>query len=197
MEFTPITNPISAFETWLKEARAHSGIRDADAMAVATVNAKGEIHNRVVLCKDWSEDGFTFYTNYKSEKGQDLAANPRAGAVFFWDPLHRQVRISGAVTQTNRQVSEAYWRSRPFESQLSQYISRQSETVGSREDLEKAWSEAEAKFNGREIPCPEHWGGYVIRPERMEFWVGQPNRLHDRYVYEKIRSHWTFRRLYP
>lgn len=197
MDIHANSNPLQIFETWMKEAQGHSGIQYPTAMALATISQNGELHNRVVLCKSWDESGFTFYTNYDSRKGQDLAANPKASAVFYWDPFFRQVKISGAVEKTDRKVSEDYWRTRPRESQISQYVSHQSQEVPSREDLEAAWSKADLLFKDREIPCPENWGGYLIHPHRLEFWIGRPGRLHDRYEFEKQGKTWTFRRLYP
>jgi len=197
MQFSPTTDPIQAFATWMTEAKAQPTIREPTAMALATALPTGEVHNRVVLCKDWTGGQLTFFTNYLSRKGRDLDANAHAGAVFYWDPLFRQVKFCGPVTRTNRQVSIDYWDSRPRESQLSQYISRQSETAQSREELESAWQAADTKFSGRKIPCPEHWGGYQLQIRSVEFWQGLPNRLHDRFVFEKNLDHWTFRQLYP
>ncbi len=197
MDFDASTDPFQAFNLWMKEAKAETGIREATAMAVATANAQGEVHNRVVLCKDWVDGAFTFFTNYDSRKGRDLTANSTIGAVFSWDPLFRQVNITGRAPRTNRQVSVDYWNSRPRESRLSQFISRQSETLNSREALEAAWAAADLRFANSEIPCPEHWGGYRIDPQSIEFWQGLPNRPHDRFIFEKNQDHWTFRRLYP
>lgn len=166
-------------------------------MAIGTVNAAGEVRTRVVLCKDWSSDGFTFFTNYSSRKGRDLADHPRLGAVFYWDPMARQILISGHVQRVPRSESEAYWRTRPRESQISGYLSKQSEPVDSRKTLEDLWQKTEIEFKDREIPCPENWGGYRIVPDRIEFWLGQPGRLHDRYLFEKSHGGWTFCRLYP
>jgi len=193
----PESKPLEIFEHWMAAAKSISTLREPTAMTVSTVSASGEIHSRICLCKQWSEDGFQFYTNYNSRKGTDLAQNPRAALLFFWDALFRQVKISGPVEKLARQESEAYWRTRPRESQLSQYISRQSEPVSSRHQLEAECRAAEEKFSGQEIPCPEHWGGYVVRPVKMEFWIGRPGRLHDRYQFEKTGSIWTFRRLCP
>lgn len=197
MDINERSNPLQIFETWMKEAHAHSGIQYPTAMALATLGRDGELHNRVVLCKSWGEDGFTFFTNYDSRKGQDLAANARTSAVFYWDPSFRQVKISGAVEKTSRKVSEDYWRTRPRDSQISQYVSRQSQEVASRTNLEEEWAKADLEFKNREVPCPANWGGYLIKPNRIEFWIGRPGRLHDRYEFEKSGSTWTFRRLYP
>ncbi len=166
-------------------------------MALATSDASGIIHNRIVLCKSWSEAGLRFYTNYQSRKGLELDGNPQAGAVFYWDPLARQIRVSGAVRKLTRQESQDYWNGRPRESQLSQFISRQSEPLSSREQLQKERDQAEKEFAGREIPCPAHWGGYSLEIKSIEFWLGQPGRLHDRFHFEKSGKAWTFRRLYP
>lgn len=197
MEISAHTIPMALFDDWMAEAKAHKGIREATAMSLATLTANGDLNARVVLCKSWSENGFVFYTNYASRKGADLAANPKAAAVFYWDALFRQVKIAGPVTKTTRAESEAYWNSRPRDSQLSQYISRQSEVIGSREELERAWADADEKFRDSEIPCPMHWGGYVLQHSSIEFWIGRPGRLHDRFSFEKSGPNWTFRRLCP
>lgn len=166
-------------------------------MALATSNLQGDLHTRVVLCKEWSDKGFTFFTNYNSRKGADLANQPKAAAVFYWDPIFRQVKITGHVQKTSRMESEAYWNSRPRESQLSQWISKQSEPVATRAELENAWQEADRKFANRKIPCPDHWGGYLLIPQSIEFWIGQPGRLHDRFEFQKSGDLWTYQRLYP
>lgn len=197
LDIGPETAPLHIFDLWMTEAKTNGLIREPTAMCVATGNAAGELHVRTVLCKHWSNDGFVFFTNYQSQKGRDLAERPNAAAVFYWDPLARQIKLSGEVQKTTRAESEQYWASRPRESQLSQYISHQSQPVASREAMEEAWKQADIKFKDREIPCPENWGGFVLRPQVIEFWVGQPGRLHDRYEYRKSETHWTFRRLYP
>ncbi len=191
------SRPLEIFSAWIDEAKRHKGIREPNAMTFSTLGKSGEIHSRVVLCKEWSDQGFTFYSNYNSQKGLDLQHSDQASAVFYWDPLHIQVDISGRVSRTSREVSEKYWNSRERESQLSQYISRQSEEVESREELERLKAAAEKQFAGQPIPCPAHWGGYVLAPRRIEFWVGKTGRLHDRFEFQKSGNHWTFRRLYP
>jgi pyridoxamine 5'-phosphate oxidase len=196
MEIGPASKPLAVFNEWLEDAKK-TGLREPTAMTLATADAAGEVHARVVLCRGWSEDGFVFYTNYESQKGADVRANRNAAAVFFWDALARQVRVTGTVEKTSREMSDAYWSARARDSQLSQYISHQSQPVASREVLEKAWQDAERKFHGKEIPCPEHWGGYLLRPKTIEFWVGQPGRLHDRHVFEKLAGSWTYGRLSP
>lgn len=191
------SQPLEVFEAWMKDAKAQPRIREATAMAISTIDARGDIHSRMVLCKEWSEAGFIFYTNYNSRKGQALELNNHAAAVFYWDPLNKQVNISGTVTKTSRQVSEKYWASRLRDSQISQYISHQSQPVTSRDEMEATWRETDERFKNEPIPCPEHWGGYILSPARIEFWVGQSGRLHDRYEFQKSQNHWTFRRLYP
>jgi pyridoxamine 5'-phosphate oxidase len=197
MEITAESNPIAVFEAWLKEAAATGKVREPTAMALATLASDGAIHNRIVLCKEFSAAGLTFFTNYCSPKGVELAAHPKAGAVFYWDPLHRQVRVSGSVHKLSVEESRAYWQTRPRDSQLSQLISEQSSELKSRDDLERKWQHAESEYEGREIPCPSHWGGYRMEPETIEFWIGRPGRLHDRFQFEKSQKVWTFRRLYP
>lgn len=190
------SNPLDVFKLWMEEAKTHPGIKEASAMSLATSDGK-ELHSRIVLCRGWDNEGFTFFTNYNSRKGMDLAANSEASAVFYWDPILRQVCIHGSVNKTSREVSEKYWNGRPRESQLSQYISHQSEPVNSREELEKAWTKAEEEFAAQPIPCPKHWGGYVLVPRRIEFWIGRPGRLHDRFEFKKATQGWAFRLLFP
>lgn len=197
MEINARSNPIEVFSAWMAEARANSQIREPLAMSLATLNDRGDIHNRVVLCKSWGEDGFTFFTNYNSVKGRELAGHDKAGLVFYWDPMARQVRVSGSVKKVSEEESQAYWRTRSRDSQLSQYISKQSEQVESREELERLKQNALIELDGKEVPCPSHWGGYILTPTTIEFWIGQPGRLHDRFLFEKSAKAWTFRRLYP
>lgn len=197
MEIRPDSRPIDIFEDWMTFAKGQSTIREPTAMSVGTYDPSKGVHVRVVLCKFWTEAGFTFFTNYNSQKGQDLEKTPSAGAVFYWDPLFRQIKISGSVEKTSREVSKNYWQSRARGSQLSQYISHQSQPVASREILQQATERSEKDFDGKEIPCPEHWGGYLLRPKAIEFWIGQPNRLHDRHVFENRQGNWTYCRLYP
>ncbi len=196
MEINANSKPLAVFEEWMKEAKENKAIREPTAMALATA-ADSSVGVRVVLCKGWSEKGFVFYTNYHSRKGLDLGKNPNAAAVFYWDPLFRQVKVEGPVSKTSRAESETYWNSRPRDSQLSQYISRQSQEISSREELEKAWTEADKHFQGQSIPCPIHWGGYVLEPRTLEFWIGRPGRLHDRFSFEKDGASWTFHQLCP
>ena len=197
MDLKPDARPLDIFTAWMAEAKADPAVREATAMTVATQGPGGELHARVVLCKEWTDEGFFFYSNYHSQKGRDLEADPEAAAVFYWDPLFRQVRVVGRARRTSREISERYWNSRPRASQISGFVSHQSAPVASREALTAEWAETERRFAGRPIPCPPHWGGYVLEPRRIEFWFGQPNRLHDRFEFEKTPTNWTFRRLSP
>jgi pyridoxamine 5'-phosphate oxidase len=150
-----------------------------------------------VLLKGLRPEGLVFFTNYESRKGQDLAFNPKCSLSFYWDSLFRQVHFYGSVEKTTRKESEDYWRSRPRLSQLSQWISRQSEVAQSKVEIEKALKDAEAQFQNREIPCPAHWGGYLFKPTFVEFWIGREARLHDRYTYQLVEDQWRGARLYP
>lgn len=197
MEIDANRNPFEIFNTWMDEAKIHPQIREATAMTLATLGTDGTLSTRVVLCKEWSEAGFVFYTSYQSRKGLDLAFNPVAAAAFYWDPLFRQVNICGRAQKISRERSLKYWATRARDSQISQYVSRQSQEVASRAVMEHEWREADEKFRGQPIPCPEHWGGFELQAERLEFWAGRPGRFHDRYAFEKAGERWTFRRLYP
>ncbi len=196
-EIGPNSRPIDIFEEWMTLAKATPAIREPTAMTVTTMAKDGSLHARVVLCKKWSEEGFTFYSNYESRKGRELDHNQNTSLLFYFDPLFLQIKISGKTEKTSRADSEEYWNSRPRASQLSQFISKQSAPIHAREDLERAWSEAERKFEGQSIPCPSHWGGYLVRPQSIEFWIGRPNRLHDTFHFEKGPKGWTFSRLSP
>jgi len=172
-------------------------MKEPRAMALATLSATGEVHNRIVLLKQIVPEGLIFFSNYHSSKGQDLAARPQVEALFYWDHLQRQVRVGGAVEKTSRKISEDYWNSRARLSQLSSFVSHQSAPVPDRDVMEEALTAADQRFQGQPIPCPPHWGGYLIRPERMELWMGKEGRFHDRFLYRKIGSGWTSTRLFP
>lgn len=194
MEFK---EPFSLFEQWLNEAKQEPKIKEPTAMTIATRAKDGDLTSRVVLCRGWSQKGFVFYTNYQSLKGQNLEFDPHISALFYWDPLFRQIKISGTAKKIDRADSVAYWNQRPRENQLSQWVSRQSETVASREKLDSLWKAANEEFNGKPIPCPEYWGGFLIEPKSMEFWIGQSNRLHDSFIFKRLNTHWTIARLFP
>ena len=189
------TDPISMFGEWMNAA-IESGIDEPNGMALATASTTGVPAVRVVLLRGFDARGFVFFTNYESAKGQDLLANPRAAATFWWQPLERQVRISGRVEKIAREESDAYFRSRPRGHQLGAWSSPQSSAVKGREELQARAAEVETLFPG-EVPLPDFWGGYRLMPDRVEFWQGRENRLHDRFVFEKKQSGWTVTRLAP
>jgi len=171
---------------------------DLNAMTLATVDSEGRPSARVVLLKGVDERGFIFYTNYQSRKGRELSANPHAALVFYWPDLERQVCIAGEVRPLAPTESDAYFGGRPRGSRIAAWASNQSEVVADRAELDKRWEEFEARYQGQEVPRPPHWGGYILKPSRVEFWQGRPNRLHDRLRYtRKADQGWTIERLAP
>jgi pyridoxamine 5'-phosphate oxidase len=190
-------DPLRQFHAWFEEALA-SQLTDANAMTLATASATGEPAARIVLLKGADESGFVFYTNYDSAKGRDLAANPRAALLFFWPELERQVRITGSVARTTAAESDAYFHSRPVESQVGAAISKQSRRVADRADLETRYGAALETYRGVVVPRPSNWGGFRVTPESVEFWQGRKSRLHDRLVYTRQSDgSWTRARLEP
>ncbi|HYB96505.1 MAG TPA: pyridoxamine 5'-phosphate oxidase [Vicinamibacterales bacterium] len=190
-------DPIKQFGVWFAEAM-NSELLDVNAMTLATATPGGEPAARIVLLKGVDEGGFVFYTNYQSAKGRELDANPRASLLLFWAELERQVRITGAVSKTTRAESEAYFQSRPFESRLSAALSPQSRPVASRADLETQYAELLSRHADGHVPLPAFWGGYRVRPERVEFWQGRKSRLHDRLLYvRQPDGTWLRSRLAP
>jgi pyridoxamine 5'-phosphate oxidase len=189
-------DPIAQFRTWLEEA-VRAELLDATAMTLATVGADGAPDARVVLLKDVGAAGFTFYTNYDSVKAAQLDAHPRASLVFFWAELERQVRIAGTVSRGPAAAGDAYFASRPLDSQLGAWASPQSRVIPSRDVLDAAVAQASARFAGGAVPRPEFWGGYVVAPTAIEFWQGRPNRLHDRLRFRLTSGVWTIERLAP
>ena len=190
-------DPMGQFEKWWQEA-IHSDIEEVNAMTLATATADGMPDARIVLLKGFDPTGFTFFTNYDSSKGQQLLENPRATLVFFWKELERQVRISGLVSQTSATTSDEYFNSRPEGSRLGAWASPQSEVIESREWLEENEKKLGAEFMDKTITRPPHWGGYVLKPVRVEFWQGRPSRLHDRICYSLLPSgQWKIQRLAP
>jgi pyridoxamine 5'-phosphate oxidase len=190
-------NPIKQFANWFTTA-IETGIRDVNAMSLATAGQDAKPSVRIVLLKSFDEDGFVFFTNYESEKGKQLEANPYAALGFYWIELDRQIRISGKVDKTSRKESQTYFHSRPVGSQLSAWASRQSAVLDGRRVLDARMEEMNERFAGKRVPLPPHWGGYRLKPDNMEFWQGRSNRLHDRFRYTRQSDgSWLIERLAP
>lgn len=189
-------NPFAQFSLWWQEA-FNSSIDEVNAMTLATADAAGKPSARIVLLKGFTEEGFVFFTNYKSQKSGDLAANPNAALVFFWKELERQIRIEGKVYQTSVEENEQYFHSRPEGSRIGAWASPQSKIMSNRSELENLVTETHNRFDGSEIPCPPFWGGYIVKPDLFEFWQGRPSRLHDRVQYNLENNMWKIARLAP
>lgn len=196
-ETTVDRDPLKLFQRWLDEASA-TGMHLPEATTLATSTPDGKPSARLVLLKQADERGLIFFTNYQSRKARELDANPAAALVFYWPQLERQVRVEGEVERTSADESEAYFRTRPRDSQIGAAASPQSEVIASREALQKKVDELEKLYEGRDVDRPAHWGGYRLLPERIEFWKGRHGRLHDRISYERqADGSWTIRRLAP
>lgn len=190
-------DPVLLFDRWFTDAR-DAGIYLYEAMTLATATPDGAPSARQVLLKDYGPDGFVFYTNYESRKALELAANPRAALLLHWPTLHRQVRIEGTVERTSPETSAAYHRTRPRASRIAAWASAQSAEVSGRAELERRFRERNAEFRRDDIPLPPFWGGYVVKPVRIEFWQGRANRLHDRILYRRgAAGGWEIVRLSP
>ena len=189
-------DPWATLESWVQQAVA-AGIQDPTAFHLTTLDCDGFPHGRVVLLRDTRQSELVFYTNYRSEKGQDLLANPKAGATFFWPHADRQIRIRGTVSKVTESESDAYFNSRPEASRLGAWASNQSQVVTSRELLDAQFQQAKAKFSDGAVPRPPHWGGFALRPAVIEFWQGRPSRLHDRVKCVRTESGWDLVRLQP
>lgn len=197
LEKKAAANPLEQFAKWWKQA-VRAGIDEVNAMTLATASADGVPSARIVLLKDFNEKGFSFYTNYASFKGHQLADNPKACLVFFWKELERQVRITGLVEKLPEAESSEYFSSRPWESQLGAMVSPQSQVIDSREWLDENYKQRKNEMKGQSIPRPAHWGGYLVKPVMVEFWQGRPSRLHDRLQYNLLDTgEWKLERLAP
>lgn len=191
-----LEDPIAQWVRWYDEAAA-AGVAEPNAMTIATVDRDGNPDARVVLARGADERGFVFYSNTLSTKGRQLTDRPVASAVFAWLDLHRQVRVRGTVTRVDDAESDAYFASRPRGSQIGAWASPQSQPLADRGELERLVNAQTSAFDGRDVPRPEFWGGWILRPSAMEFWQGRPSRLHDRFRYERSDDHWTITRLAP
>jgi pyridoxamine 5'-phosphate oxidase len=191
-----MTDPFALFDEWLAEAHA-SEPELAEAMTVATADGSGRPSARIVLLKGHGPDGFVFYTNQRSRKGEELASNPHAALLFHWKSLRRQVRIEGPVSAVSDAEADAYFATRSRDSQLGALASDQSQPLNSREEFEGKYEEMKAKFEYMGVPRPPHWGGYRVAPETIEFWTDRPHRLHERRLFTRTPEGWTEGLLYP
>lgn len=193
------SNPFELFQQWMDDAFSQQ-VDEPTAMTLATVDASQQPHSRIVLLKAFDRNGFVFYTHYESAKGRELITSKRASISFFWPKLERQIRIEGLVEKLSPDASDRYFQSRPVDSQISAYISKQSQAVASRAELEQRMEDAKQEFAGKTIPRPNNWGGYCLTPKRFEFWQGRPNRLHDRLaftIHPTDPQAWSSSRLSP
>lgn len=193
-----LADPITQFSQWFDSARA-AELHEPNALTLSTIGLDGCPAARTVLMKAFDVEGFVIYTNYKSAKAQEIAANPRGSMLFQWLAQQRQVRIEGTIEKVSREESEAYFSSRPRESQIGAWVSHQSTVVASRDVLLSRIEEIETRFAGQDVPLPDFWGGYRLRPVRVEFWQGGKGRVHDRLLYSKVdgESSWVISRLAP
>jgi len=189
-------DPIAQFQAWFNDA-VDAKLPLPEAMTLATATPDGKPSARMVLLKQVDDEGFVFFTNYNSAKAAQLDANPFAALVFYWSQLDRQVRVEGSVVRTSEEESRDYFKTRPRESQIGAWASAQSEAISGRDVLEQRAQELEAQYRDREIDCPEYWGGYRLKPERIEFWKSRIGRLHDRILYQWSSDGWTITRLAP
>jgi pyridoxamine 5'-phosphate oxidase len=188
-------NPVTQFDLWFKEA-VKANANEPNAMVVSTAH-NNKPSARIVLLREYGDNGFAFFTNYQSRKGKDLSENPNACLTFFWPELERQVRIEGKTIVNTKEASDNYFNSRPRNSRIGAWSSPQSKVIKNREELEKLVTDFDKKYPDENVPRPEHWGGYLVKPEYFEFWQGRPSRLHDRICYTLENGKWKIERLAP
>ena len=191
------SQPMEFFKSWFQDALKNKNIEEANAMTLTTLGLDDFPKGRVVLLKSFAEEGFIFFTNYKSEKGVSIEYHPKVGLSFFWAPLERQIIIKGEIEKISPEDSDDYFSSRPKGSQISALISEQSKVIKSREILEQKMNMMEKKYSRKEIKRPDNWGGYLVKPKSFEFWQGRPNRLHDRILCTLLENSWDIKRLSP
>jgi len=191
------SNPFKQFNEWFNHAQAKSGLPNPNAMCVSTIGLDGFPNARMILLKEFDEQGFVFYTNFNSTKGQEIIKTPHVALTFHWDTLERQIRIQGSVSVVSEEESDAYFHSRPRRSQLGAWASHQSQPLQNREALLKRVAQLTQKYKGKTIPRPPHWKGFRVVPKMFEFWQGRENRLHDRIVYTYNATQWKMQRLNP
>lgn len=189
-------NPLLQFEKWFKEA-VESKVNEPNAMTVCTATKEGKPSARILLLRNFNEDGFVFYTNYNSRKGEEIEKNPQAALLFFWPELERQVRIEGILSKQTASESDLYFNTRPRGSKLGAWSSEQSKPVSNRKTLDENYELFSKKFPSENVPRPEFWGGYILKPHSIEFWQGRPSRMHDRIHYSLIGNSWKIERLSP
>lgn len=191
-----LREPFSLFEKWMEEA-IEGKVNEPTAMVLSSVSSDHKPSSRVVLLKLFTRDGFHFFTNYLSRKGQEISGNSHVSLLFFWPELEREVRIEGVAVRSPKEISDQYFSERPYDSQISAIISPQSQRVDNRQALEKLWQAKAESVRGEKLVRPVDWGGYFVSPDRIEFWQGRPNRLHDRILFEKQKEGWVVSRLAP
>ncbi|MES2590270.1 MAG: pyridoxamine 5'-phosphate oxidase [Bacteroidota bacterium] len=189
-------SPIQQFETWFKEA-VDAKVNEPNAMTVSTATKEGKPSARILLLRNFTDEGFVYYTNYTSRKGRELTENPYCALLFFWPELERQVRIEGRIQQQTPEESEIYFNTRPRSSKLGAWTSEQSKVIANREVLNVQYTKLSEKYPDEQVPRPPHWGGYLLKPTTVEFWQGRPSRLHDRILYTAENDGWKIERLAP